>query len=257
MITSDKNKIIKDILKLKDKKIREKTGFFYIEGKRFIEEIPKKFYIEKYIISENFYKKNNINNIKNYILVTDNVFKKISDTTTPQGIMAILKKPENINIKNIKIEKNSFFIMLDRITDAGNLGTIIRTAEAFGCSYIILSKECVDLYNSKVLRSTMGAMFHVPIIENCNLDYAIEHLKNENVQIICTHLDGNNFSYEVDFSLPTCVIVGNEANGVLDKYVNKSDMLVKIPMAGKVESINASICASIMLYESIRQKYKI
>ena len=258
MITSDKNKIIKDILKLKQKKQGDITGNFYIEGERIIDEIPSNIEIKKYIFSEKFYK--DLKNKEKYkkidnIVVSDSVFKKISDTINPQGIMAICSMPKN-NINSIKIKENKVFVILDRICDPGNMGTIIRTAEALGIDSIFLSKGCVVLYNPKVIRATMGAIFHIPIIQGCDISYLITHLKSNNVNIVCTHLDGDKAPYNIDFKKSTAILIGNEANGVLGQYKNEADELVKIPMVGKVESMNASISSAIIFYEVLSQRLK-
>lgn len=258
MITSDKNKIIKDIIKLKQKKEREKTGKFYVEGERIINEIPSNINVEMYIFSEQFY--NNLLNKDKYsyvqnIIVTNDIFKKISDTINPQGIIAICNIPKN-SIENIKINNSSFFVILDRISDPGNMGTIIRTAEALGVDTIFLSKGCVDLYNDKVIRATMGSIFHINIIENCDLDILIDNLKENNVNVVCTYLEGGKAPYEIDFKKSTAILIGNEANGVLEQYKNKSNELVKIPMIGKVESMNASISSAIIFYEVLSQRLK-
>ena len=258
MIKNKKNKIIKNILKLKKKKQRDITGNFYIEGERIIDEIPSNIEIKKYIFSEKFYK--DLNNKEKYkkidnIIVSDSVFKKISDTINPQGIMAICSMPKN-NINSIKIKENKVFVILDRICDPGNMGTIIRTAEALGIDSIFLSKGCVDLYNPKVIRATMGAIFHIPIIQDCDISYLITHLKSNNVNIVCTHLDGDKAPYNIDFKKSTAILIGNEANGVLDQYKNEADELVKIPMVGKVESMNASISSAIIFYEVLSQRLK-
>ncbi|WP_250278675.1 TrmH family RNA methyltransferase [[Clostridium] colinum] len=258
MITSEKNKIIKDIIKLKQKKEREKTGKFYIEGERIIDEIPSNIKIESYIFSEKFY--NQILNMEKYknsenIVVSDNIFKKISDTINPQGIMAICHIPKN-DLKNIKIKDNSFFVILDRICDPGNMGTIVRTAEALGVDAIFLSKGCVNLYNDKVIRATMGSIFHIPIIENENVSILIEYLQNNNVDIVCTYLEGGEAPYNIDFKKSVAILIGNEANGVLEEYKNKANKLIKIPMVGNVESMNASISSAIIFYEVLSQRLK-
>ena len=258
MIISDKNKIIKEIIKLKQKKERDKTGKFYIEGERIIDEIPSSIKIEKYIFSEKFYlqlsDKEKYNKAQN-IIVEDSVFKKISDTINPQGIMAICHIPKN-NIYNIKIEQDSFFVVLDRICDPGNMGTIIRTAEALGANGIFLSKGCVDLYNDKVIRATMGSIFHLPIVDNCDISSLIDYLKDNNVDIVCTYLEGGKPPYEINFKKSLAILIGNEANGVLEEYKNKATSLVKIPMIGKVESMNASISSAIVFYEVLSQRLK-
>ncbi len=256
MITSDKNQTIKDIIKLKQKKEREKLGKFYIEGERIIDEIPDSVNIEMIVFSEKFY--NEINQKDKYkniqsLVVSDSVFKKISDTINPQGIMAICNIPKNC-IEDIKITSNNFFVILDRICDPGNMGTIIRTAEALGVDTIFLSKGCVDLYNDKVIRATMGSIFHIKVIEQCDLLSLIDYLKDNKVKIVCTHLEGKKAPYNIDFKKSIGILIGNEANGVLDEYKEKSDELVKIPMVGNVESMNASISSAIIFYEVLSQR---
>lgn len=263
-ISSEKNQIIKDIIKLKTKKERDKTGLFYIEGERFINELlTKNFIIQKIIMSKAYYE-NNINNSSNInkyefvdnIVLDKGLFDKISDTINPQGILAICKKINNQDICDnlFNNNNNNLFIVLDRITDPGNLGTIIRTSEALGANAIFLSSDCVDLYNPKVLRSTMGSIFHIPIVIDYDLDELINKFKSNNINIICTHLKGNSMPYEVNLTTNIAVLVGNEANGVLDKYVEQADTLIKIPMLGQVESLNVSVSASIILYEVLRQR---
>lgn len=257
MITSEKNQLIKDVIKLKQKKEREKTGKFYVEGQRIIDEIPSNIKIDKYIFSKTFYENIDTKKYEKHqnIVIEDNLFKKISDTINPQGIMAICEIPK-IDINNIKIKENNFFVILDRISDPGNMGTIIRTAEALGADAIFLSKGCVDLYNDKVLRATMGSIFHLPIIENNDLDYLIDFLKTKKIDIICTYLEGGKPPYEINMKKSIAILIGNEANGVLEKYKEKSDYLVKIPMMGKVESMNASISSAIVFYEVLSQRLK-
>ena len=258
MITSDKNKIIKDIIKLKQRKEREKAGIFYIEGERIISEIPCNVNIKKYVFSQSFYNnlknKNMYNNAEN-IIVSDDIFKKISDTINPQGIMALCEITKT-DIKDIKIKEDSLFVILDRISDPGNMGTIIRTAEALGIDAIFISKGSVDIYNDKVIRATMGSIFHTNIICDCDLLYLIDYLKENSVNIVCTHLEGATEPYKIDFKTKTAILIGNEANGVLEEYKNKADSLVKIPMLGKVESMNASISAAIIFYEALSQRIK-
>lgn len=256
MITSDKNKIVKDIIKLKQRKEREKTGKFYIEGERIISEIPSNIDIEMYVFSESFYtnlKDKNIYNNANNIIVCNDIFKKISDTVNPQGIMAICKMVK-AHIKDIKIKEDSLFVILDRIADPGNMGTIIRTAEALGIDAIFLSKGSVDIYNDKVIRATMGSIFHTNIVCDCDLSSLIDYLKENNVNIVCTHLEGAIPPYKIDFNKKTAILIGNEANGVLEQYKNKADNLVKIPMLGKVESMNVSISSAIIFYEALSQR---
>lgn len=256
MIVSMQNKIVKQILKLKTKKERDKSNLAIIEGERFISLIPKNMKVEYYAFSESYCKKNNVFEIyKNneiYIL-KDDIFKKISQTISPQGAIAICNI-KNYSLNEIEIKDDALFIILDRVMDPGNLGTIIRSADALGVSGIIMSKGCVDLYNDKCLRSTMGSLFNIPIIQNCDIKEILNSLKAKKFNIVCTHLKGNLAPFEINFNKKTAVIIGNEANGVLEEYLNFCNEIVKIPMVGKAESINVSIASSIIFYEALKQK---
>lgn len=258
MILSIQNKIIKQTLKLKTKKEQEKTKLVIIEGERFINQIPNNIKIEYYLFSESFCKKIDVFNIYKdapIYITSDDIFKKISETVNPQGALAICNII-NQKLENIPINKNSFFIVLDRVMDPGNLGSIIRSADALGVSAIIMSKGCVNLYNDKVLRATMGSIFNIPIVTNYESNEIISYLKHNEFNIICTHLKGNKSPFEVDLCKKIALIIGNEANGVLDEYSKEANELIKIPMIGKVESMNVSIASSIMFYEVLSQRLR-
>ncbi len=250
MITSEHNSLIKDIFKLKQRKYREKNSMFYVEGKRIVDEIPENIEIYKYIFSESFTEKD-LYTRADKIIVSDDLFKKLSDTINPQGIMAICKIPNY----NLKFNRNGFYVILDRICDPGNMGTIIRTAEALGADGIVLSKGCVDLYNPKTLRATMGSIFHIPIIEG-ELEPILYNMKKEGINIVCTHLEATKTPFEVNLKDGVSILIGNEANGVLDIYKEMADILIKIPMLGKVESMNASISSAIVFYEVLSQRLR-
>ncbi len=260
-IMSAQNKYIKQINLLKTKKERDKTKLFIAEGERLIDEIPLD-WETKYIITSKSYfslidKKRILNKFQksDIFTITDELFRKISDTVTPQGILAVCK--QKIFEKNILFEKkNPFFLLLEKVCDPGNMGTLIRTADAAGVDGIFLSKGCVDLYNNKVIRATMGSIFHLPIIINCDFDNLITLLRKKNINIFAAHLKGNTLPYEIDLTKSCGLLIGNEANGLSDKTSEKATSLIKIPMPGKAESMNASIAGSIFIYEAVRQRVK-
>ncbi len=262
-IQSSQNSTIKEIKALHLKKNRDAEGLYFVEGIRFVNDaIDNEQNIIKVIISDKLESLNGgkelINKVQSVcnecFLVNEKLFKEISDTQTPQGILAVLKKKE-INIDTI-IEQGNSIVVLDSLQDPGNVGTIIRTSDAAGISAVILTKGCVDLFSPKVLRSTMGSVFHMPIFESMKIDGTIELLKKSNYKIIASHLSGKNNYYDEDLTGRIAIIVGNEANGISDETAELSDSLVKIPMPGRAESLNVSIAASIMIYEIVRQKTK-
>lgn len=256
MIESTQNKIIKKITALKNKKERDKTNLFILEGEKIISEIPDYWNIEFYILSESYYNNLHINlkdKYKNQYIIKDSLFKKISDTVNPQGIMAVCEKYKFNIDENIE-KKNHFYVLLENIRDPGNLGTIIRTADAAGVDGVFLSDECVDLYNSKVLRSTMGSIFHVPIFTGLNFDNLIKKLKSNNIMILAAHLNGKQYPYNINLKNSCAILIGNEANGLTKEVSEMADKLVKIPLVGKSESLNASIACGILIYEVVRQR---
>ena len=153
-------------------------------------------------------------------------------------------------------KKNHFFILLERISDPGNLGTLIRTADAAGADCVFLSKGCVDLYNSKVIRSSMGSIFHLPVVINSEFDVLIENLKSKNINILAAHLKGKKTLYDINLTNGIGILIGNEANGLSDEISEKSTELIKIPMPGNAESMNVSVAGSIFIYEAVRQRIK-
>ncbi len=255
LIESASNKIVKETSKLKNKKERDKKGKFIIEGENLVSEINDDWKVDYFIFSESYFNKENkyqkINN--NYYVLKDKVFNTISDTVSPQGVMAICYK-KKFQIETFISKQNAFILIGEEITDPGNMGTLIRTAAAAGCNGIVLSEGCVDVYNPKVIRATTGALFKIPFVENINITNIIQHLKEYNIKIIAAHLKGNITPYSVNMSEGVAVLVGNEARGLSDDATLLADTLVKIPMFGDVESLNASVASSILLYEVVRQR---
>lgn len=228
LITSKDNETIKEIKKLKEKKYRKEK--FIVEGIKMIEEaIQYNANIEFVVYSEKFDISNiNLNGIKT-IEVTENIFNTLTEVVSPQGILAVVRKDENST--NIDYS-NDFIIALDGIQDPGNLGTIIRTADATNLKQIIVSKDTVDTYSPKVIRSTMGAIFRVSVIEVENLKQELQNMKNEGFKIITTSLQANKSIYDIEYK-KSVVVIGNEANGVSDEVYEVSNERVKIPMMRK------------------------
>ena len=261
IIESNQNKIIKEVNALKAKKERDKTGLFILEGKRLVEEIPNSWEIKYLLKAESYSEDINFENVytvedslfENVYTVKDSLFEKISETVNPQGILAVCHIKE-FDVTNVDYSNSPFFVVLENVTDPGNMGTLIRTADAAGADGIFLSKGCVDIYNPKVIRATMGSIFHLPIYRNLNLIDLMEDFKNNNVKTLAAHLKGTSTPYKVDMTTACAVIIGNEANGLSDEISEMASDLVKIPMPGKAESMNAGIAGGILIYEAVRQR---
>ncbi len=260
VITSKENETVKIIKKLKDKKYRDETGLYIIEGIKMLEEaIEEKARIRKIIICEECLKAGDLEQkvlyeIAKYncIYVNSKVFNSLTDVVAPQGIMAVIEKPN----KDIKIKYDQDIILaLDGIQDPGNLGTILRTADSVNLKQIIVTKNTADSYNSKVVRSTMGAILRIKIIETDDLAKTLKEAKKNKFKIVATSLDTNNSIYDIDYNKKV-IVIGNEANGVSKEIQELADNKVKIPMLGKTESLNASVATGIILYEYVRQKIR-
>lgn len=256
-ITSTANSQVKRLINLKNKSsARKKEGVFLAEGIKMYRETPKD-RIEAIYIEEKFSELYGKDIDEEYTVVSENVFKQISDTVTPQGILTVVRQKENILENILKKDENQLFILLENLQDPGNLGTIIRTAEGAGVSAVIAGKSTVDIYNPKVIRSTMGSIFRVPYIVADDLEKAIELFKNNGVTIYAAHLNGKNYYDEKNYEGSTAFIIGNEANGLTEEISSKADKLIKIPMCGRLESLNASVAAAILMYEASKKIGKI
>lgn len=263
-INSTNNQLIKDIRKLSRKKYRWKENKYIVEGVKLVEEaIVNRQKIAYIIFSENILEKDFltlINIIENnnkkitLIKVTDELFKYISNTETPQGVLAVINfKKRNINNILKENRKNEKIIFLDRLQDPGNLGTIIRSADAFKIDKIVVGQGTVDPYNEKVVRATMGSIFRIPIYMTDDSYTFLKESKREGFKIVSTDLNGEIID-KCDCDKKTIYIIGNESNGVDKKLLNISDERIKIPMKGEAESLNAGVAASIIMYELMKNE---
>ena len=186
--------------------------------------------------------------------VTDEVLKAMSDTQTPQGILALAKQ-YHYGLKDLLSQSGAaHFIVLERLQDPGNLGTILRAGEAAGITGVIMDSQTADIYNPKVIRSTMGAVFRVPFVYVEDLKAALLQLKDHGVHLYAAHLKGQNSYDQEDYTESTGFLIGNEAQGLSDEIASLADTYVKIPMAGSVESLNAAIASSVLMFEVARQR---
>lgn len=260
IISSKKNKHIKFARSLMRKKYRDITNHFLIEGKKIIEEaISFAASIKMIFISseniDNYEIKKILNTCKDMDIpiyqIDELIFKEFSETESTQGIIGIVEKTKH-NFNSILNKDELKLIVLEEIQDPGNLGTIIRTADA--CSYdcVALSKGCVDLYNSKTIRATMGSLFHLPIIIDLDIVDSINKLKSRNILTIGSSVTDGIASYNIDFKEKFALIIGNESIGLSQQALDLVDKKINIPMPGNAESLNASIAAAILMYESIR-----
>lgn len=257
-ISSKDNEFVKHIKKLKDKKYRDQSNEYVIDGIKLVEEaINENAKIKQIVICEECTKTQEISKKLMYeiasfdcIYVTENVFNSITEVKNPQGILAVIERRNSENEINYN---EDIIVALDGIQDPGNLGTILRTVDSIGLKQILVSKETADVYNPKVVRSTMGAIFRVKVIECDNLEKTLKEIKKYKYEIVVTSLQTNESIYDIKYN-KKIIVIGNEANGVSKEIQEMADKKVKIPMLGKTESLNASVATGIVLYEYVRQK---
>lgn len=256
VITSKENDFIKKIKKLKDKKYRDEENCYIIEGIKLVKEaIEENQNIKSIVICEDCINDESIDQKTLYEVakydctyVSEKVFGFITDVSNPQGILAVLEKNNHSDKMNYS---EDIIVVLDGLQDPGNLGTILRTIDSANLKQVVVSKDTADVYNPKVVRSTMGAIFRVNIIESKNLVESLQNLKENGYETVVTALDTKNSVYDIEYKKKV-IVIGNEANGVSKEVKEFADYKVKIPMPGKTESLNASVAAGIMIYEYVR-----
>lgn len=258
MITSTGNQQMKHIsLLLKKAKVRKEEGVFVAEGIKMFAEAPKELVTGIYV-SETFLREPEHKKMlegREYEVVADSVLKSVSDTQTPQGILCLVKKPA-YGLEDLLQKETPHLLILESIQDPGNLGTMLRTGEGAGVTGVVMNRTTVDLFNPKTIRSTMGSIYRVPFYVTDNLVETIGELKAQRIAVYAAHLQGTVSYDEPDYRRGTAFLIGNEGNGLSDEIAGLADTRIKIPMEGKVESLNAAISASLLMYEVNRQRRK-
>lgn len=265
MITSTANAQVKELIKLmKKSRAREEAGVFIAEGPRMVNELRNdpvwRKRIEKICLSESYAGRHgrelpDLQRAGRTEILSDPVFAHVSDTKTPQGILAVVRRKEYRIEQILGVDASCpHVIVLDNLQDPGNLGTIFRTAEAAGVTGIILGRECVDIYNPKVVRSTMGAVLRVPFLYTDDLTGTIGELKQAGIKVYAAHLKGRDAYDQEDYKTGCAFLIGNEGNGLRDEVAECADRYVLIPMLGRAESLNAAVAASVLMFEVSRQR---
>lgn len=264
MITSSANSRVKQVIQWQTKaKERKKAGVFLTEGFKMYEEAPLESILEVYVAEsalaslEKMDAKEEKMAVKlkktGYEVVADSLFKKMADTQTPQGILCVVKQPE-YRLEEILKQDRPLLMILENLQDPGNLGTIIRTGEGAGVTGVIMTAKTVDIFNPKVIRATMGSVFRVPFLYVEDMEDTLKKLKEKGIRTYAAHLAGREYYDSFSFTGGTAFLIGNEGNGLEKKTADLTDSYLKIPMEGKVESLNAAIAASLLMYEAQRQR---
>lgn len=256
MITSVTNAKVKRLVALTQKaKARREEDAFIVEGPRMFVEAPMDWIREVYVAESFFAKCEFQNRLKQtgYELVSDEVFKKISDTNTPQGILSVLKRP-HYELEQLLAKEAPFLMLLEDIQDPGNLGTILRTGEGAGIHGVVMTSKTADLFNPKVIRSTMGSIYRMPYYITDDLLSVINVLKQKGVSVYAAHLKDSVSYDEPDYTKGTAFLIGNEGNGLKEETAEAATQYIKIPMQGQVESLNAAIASAILMYQAANQR---
>lgn len=256
MITAASNSRIKRLIQLNQKaKARREEDVFVVEGTKMFLEAPAEKLRDVYV-SESFLEKCSCRERleqTGYEVVSDQIFAKISDTCTPQGILCVVEQ-FHYNMESLLKKENPVFLLLENIQDPGNLGTMLRTGEGAGISGVIMSRDTVDLYNPKVIRSTMGSIYRMPFLYAEDFAGAVGSVRQAGVSVYAAHLKGKTSYIKQDYRRGTAFLIGNEGNGLREETADLADVYIRIPMEGQVESLNAAVAASVLMYEAHRQR---
>lgn len=260
VITSLSNPIIKEAIRFK-KYPDKKHNFFLIEGYHLIDsaissplvQIERLFFTEDFVAMEKSKKLLSLLSEIENILVSSKILKALTDTESPQGIVAVVNY-RSIRLEELKFRKDLLLLLCDAIQDPGNLGTIIRVATAFNVDAVILLPFSCSPFNPKALRATSGGIFYTPIVF-AEHEEILKFLQNENIPLFVASSKAKRSIYEIRFRKPLAIIVGNEARGVTRIFQDFAKDTFKIPMSGKMESLNVAMATSISLYEIARQRY--
>ena len=264
-ITSLQNEAYKHLLKLGKVKRQQEENVFLVEGIRAFKEVvkAKDFEVKSIWLEEDLLEKLPEEFFTRFDCpiygISKEMLSKASDTVTHQGILAVVER-KTYALKEVLAsgqqtkEIPTLAVVLEHLQDPGNMGTILRTADAAGCSLVIVTEDCTDEYAPKVVRSAMGSLLHLKVCHVKDVQEASSCLKEAGFLLLAGHLGARRYPYDVDLTAPVALMIGNEGNGLTEEAAKAADILVKLPMMGQAESLNASVAAGVLLYEVVRQR---
>lgn len=263
MITSVTNQRVKRVVQLNKKPAqRKKESVFIVEGTKMFLEAPERD-LEEVYISEDFLGKIGETGVAEiqgklgrcgYEVVSGEVFAKMSDTQSPQGILCVARQMQYSLEEMTERAGTPLFLILENLQDPGNLGTIIRTGEGAGVNGVIMSNNTTDIYNPKSIRATMGSIYRVPFLYTPDISGTVEWLRGKGIGIYAAHLKGKKCYDECDYRKPAAFLIGNEGNGLTEETADMADCYIHIPMAGRLESLNAAVATALLVYEAAGQR---
>ena len=266
MITSAANARVRQVVQWQSKaKERKKDKVYLVEGFKMYDEAPEDQILEVYLSGDAAQKifdrdANQEHSARRkklqrtgYETVSSELFRKMSDTQTPQGILTVIRQPE-YRLEELLCQPNPLFVVLENLQDPGNLGTIVRTGEGAGITGVIMTDQTVDIFNPKTIRATMGSIYRVPFIYVGDIAETLDLLHKHGIHTYAAHLKGSAFYDDFSFDAPTAFLIGNEGNGLREETADMAEHYLKIPMEGNVESLNAAVATSLLMYEAHRQR---
>lgn len=260
MITSSSNAKVKQVVQWQHKaRERREAGIFLTEGFKLFQEAPEASIREVYLSEGVLQRSETDTSLKEklqrtgYETVSSDIFQKMSDTSTPQGILCVVRRLE-YTLDQLLDAPAPLLVVLENLQDPGNLGTILRTGEGAGVTGVILGKETVDIYNPKTIRATMGSIFRVPFVCVEDLAETVAAIRSRGIKTYAAHLSGQSCYDSFYFQKGTAFLIGNEGNGLSPEITALADGLLRIPMEGKVESLNAAVATALLIYEAHRQR---
>lgn len=262
-ITSLSNQKIKEVLDIKKRKGRDKHFPFLIEGPHLIgmalnsgNQVSDIFFTASFASKEEGpqFLRRLSKHTRNIFEVSGHVIARISDTETPQGIVAV-SAFRSLSLEDLRSVATPLMVIVDGVQDPGNLGAIIRTADAAAADAVILLPGTCDAFKQKTIRSTAGSIFNIPVI-HADLQAFLKWLRPNKIKLAVTSLDSDRTIFEERLEGPLAFVFGNEAHGVCKELISAADLLLKIPIYGKAESLNVAAAAAVCLYEAARQRIK-
>ncbi|HEY9855918.1 MAG TPA: RNA methyltransferase [Stenomitos sp.] len=253
LLTSLQNPKLKALRSLHSKKGRKQAGQFMLETTKLVQEaLQSRWPLEEVFATEEWIAKYGAPSEVPVTLVAERLFSQLVTTETPEGVVAVARLPRETELP--EPTRTAFYVVADALQDPGNLGTIIRTADAVGASAVLVGPGTVDPYSPKVVRATMGSLFHLPVLVRPALYEDLRELKDRGVALYATALRTERSLYDLDLAGPLAWLVGNEGAGLTPEAVALATEAVSIPMPGQAESLNASVATSVCLYETLRQR---
>lgn len=254
VITSTKNPRIKNLLALQQKSAeRRRAGLFVVEGRRELEhcleagyEVAELFVCPELLPADFRFPDSTVQ------VVSPAVYERIAYRGTTEGVVAVVRT-RRLTLSDLQLSPNPLIVVLESVEKPGNLGAILRSADAAGADAVVVCDPLTDLYNPNLIRASIGAIFTVPTVA-CSSAECIGYLKDHGIQILTAQLQDSHPYYDTDMRQPTAIVMGTESTGLTDQWRQAATAHIRIPMLGRLDSLNVSVSSAILLYEAVRQR---